>query len=151
MTEIRIGDQTIRFDHGATVASYEKIQQGEAESCGCKSCRNFLGQRATVFPPDFIALLQELGIDPTKEAEVYDASCRPLEDGCHLYGGWYGLVGEIVTSGERNCVVPGPPHFEYFFTTAGHPQAAFNDRPRIFLEFTAHVKWLLAEPPDEYR
>jgi hypothetical protein len=42
---------------------------GEAERCGCSSCLNFAAQRTTVYPQDFLVLLNQLGIDPEKEGE----------------------------------------------------------------------------------
>jgi hypothetical protein len=72
MTEMRVGDQTIRYDRDATAAVYASLGQGSAE------------------------------------------------DGCHLYGGWFYFVGEMVTAGERNSNAPDSHYFESFFTTA-HP------------------------------
>ena len=145
MTELRVGDQTIRYDRERTAAAYRAIERGEAELCGCKSCRNFTIQRSAVFPPVFFELLEQLGIDPLKEGEVYDASGGPMEDGCHLYGGWFYFVGEMVTAGERNCVADDFPNFEYFFTTAGPAAPAFDGGPRLSLEFSMHLPWVVGE------
>jgi len=41
MTEMQIGDQTIRYDRDATVAVYESPEHGDAEECGCIFCKNF--------------------------------------------------------------------------------------------------------------
>jgi hypothetical protein len=72
MTEMRIGDQTIRYDRDATAAVYGTINRGDTEECGCIFCRNFAIQRDLIYPASFRALLEKLGIDPAKEAEVFD-------------------------------------------------------------------------------
>jgi hypothetical protein len=94
-------------------------------------------------------LLEQLGIDPNKEGEAFEYG--PVADGCHLYGGWFYPVGEIVTAGERNTYAPDATedahHFEFFFTRS-HPVAkAFGGGPVLAIEFTTHVKWVLPESP----
>jgi hypothetical protein len=148
-TEARIGDQTIRYDRDATAAIYGSLEHGFAEECGCLFCKNFAAQRNLVYPASFRALLEQLGIDPNKEGEAFEYG--PVEDGCHLYGGWFYFVGEMVTAGERNCNAPDSHHFDFFFTTA-HPNApAFRGGPMLAIEFTTHVKWVLAESADSGR
>jgi hypothetical protein len=129
MTEMRIGDQTIRYDRDATAGVYGTVEHGDTERCGCIFCKNFAVQRNLVYPPSFRALLEQLGIDPNKEGEAFEY--EPVGDGCHLYGGWFYLVGEVVTAGERNnnapdaqqanSDAPGAHHFDFFFTTS-HPK-----------------------------
>ena len=149
MTEMRIGDQTIRYDRERTVAIYKSLEHGDTERCGCISCRNFAVQRDVIYPPSFRALLEQLGIDPNKEGEAFEYG--PVDDGCHLYGGWFYLVGELVAAGERNVNAPDSRHdaycFNYFFTRS-HPSAgAFRGGPVLAIEFTTHVKWVLPENP----
>ena len=45
--------------------------------------------------------LEQLGIDLNKEADAFEYA--PVDDGCHLYGGWFVFAGELVTAGERNA------------------------------------------------
>jgi hypothetical protein len=45
LTEMRIGDQTIRYDREATVAAYGGLAHGFAEECGSIFCQNFAAQR----------------------------------------------------------------------------------------------------------
>jgi hypothetical protein len=72
MTELRVGDQTIRFDREATASVYTTVDRGGAEECGCVFCKNFAAQRTLVYPDSFSAVLHQLGIDPDKEGEVYE-------------------------------------------------------------------------------
>jgi len=148
MTEMQIGDQTIQFDRDATAAIYGTLEHGDAEECGCTFCKNFAGQRELVYPASFRALLEELGIDPNKEGEVFE--CGPVEDGCHLYGGWFYLVGEMVTAGEQNSNASDSHQFAFWFTTNCPNAPAFHCGPLLAIEFTAHVRWVLPESP-EYR
>ena len=149
MTEMRIGDQTIRSDRDATAAVYRNLEHGFAEKCGCIFCENFAAQRNLVYPASFRTLLEQLGIDPNKEGEAFEYG--PVEDGCHLYGGWFYFVGEMVTAGERNCNAPDSRYFEYFFTTAHPSDRACRDGPMLAVEFTTHVKWVLPESADSGR
>jgi hypothetical protein len=123
MTEMQIGDQTIRYDRDATAAVYGTKEHGFAEGCGCIFCKNFAVQRNLVYPASFRALLEQLGIDPNKEGEAFE--CMPVEDGCHLYGGWFYLLGELITAGEQNTNAADSHHFEFFFRRAGSNVPAF--------------------------
>jgi hypothetical protein len=145
MTEMRVGDQTVRHDREATAAAYGTIEHGGAETCGCTFCKNFLIQRNLAYPASFRRLLDQLGIDPNKEGEVFEYG--PVEDGCYLYGGWFYFVGEMVTWGERNSNAPDAHQFEFFFTSVGPDSPAFRAGPRLTLEFTTHLKWVLPDPP----
>jgi hypothetical protein len=149
MTEMRIGDQTIRCDRNATAEVYGSLEHGFAEECGCIFCKNFAAQRNQVYPASFRALLEQLGIDPNKEGEAFEYG--PVEDGCHLYGGWFYFVGEMVTAGERNCNAPDSHYFESFFTAAHPRNRAFRGGPMLAIEFTTHVKWVLPESADSGR
>jgi hypothetical protein len=143
MSEMSSGDQTVRFDRDRTAAVYASLPHGFAEKCGCVFCRNFAAQRDVAYPASFRALLEQLGIDPNKEGEAFEYA--PVADGCHLYGGWFYFVGEMVTAGERNCTAPDSHYFESFFTTAYPSARAFRDGPMLAIEFTTHGKWVLAE------
>lgn len=109
MTQIRIGDQIVAHDRDATQLIYSKIERGDADECGCSYCRNFAAQRASAFPGSFRVLLEDLGIDPTKESEAYE--CGPTSNNKYQYGGWFHLRGEIVAAGERNISAPVAPDF----------------------------------------
>ena len=60
MTEMRIGDQTIRCDRDATAAAYGSLEHGYAKKCGCIFCKNFAAQRDLVYPASLRALLERL-------------------------------------------------------------------------------------------
>jgi hypothetical protein len=58
MTEMQVGDQTIRYDRDATVTIYGNMEGGFAEKCGCVFCKNFAAQRNLAYPASFRALLE---------------------------------------------------------------------------------------------
>jgi len=100
MTELRVGDQLVRFDREATITAYSAIAEGWAERCNCSGCRNFVVARGQAFPNDFRTVLSELGIDPLREGEAVHYG--PVEGNLHFYGGWFYLVGELIEVGERS-------------------------------------------------
>ena len=72
MTEVRIGDQTIRYDRDATAAVYGTVEHGDTERCGRIFCKNFAVQRDLVYPPSLRALREQMGIDPNKKGEAFE-------------------------------------------------------------------------------
>jgi hypothetical protein len=123
-------------DRAATIGAYESAPLYD---CGCIWCRNFALGQMSVFPPAFLALLDRLGIDPLKPAEVFEAG--------GLYVGWYHFVGQIEAgvSGDRTFEMA--PEFSVFMRpTRGEPRS-INAEKLVLLEFhTNNVPWLLDEP-----
>lgn len=149
MTELRIGDQTIRYDRQATAAVYETIEFGCPEKCACGFCRNFAGQRDLAYPASFKALLKQLGIDPNKEGEVYEEG--PVEDGFHLYGGWLYLIGELDVAGDSCSVAPDCESFSFWFPRHLPGSVPFRNGPVLAVEFSTLVRWVLPQNPDSFR
>lgn len=115
---------------------------GDAERCGCAYCWNFTVVRSTVLPPLFLTLLDQLGIDPLKEAEVWEVpGSRP---GLHFYSGWYHFVGtlELNPDASRLELAPG---FSVNMGAAVAPRlAAFNGLQAVELNFYCDdVPWRL--------
>jgi hypothetical protein len=138
---------TVRHDRAATVAHYQTVAHGDADRCGCSFCRNFALQRSTTFPADFLRLLERLGIDPAREAEVYEMG--PAADGLRLYGGWFCFVGDFARTEEWPVAAFGAPRFDIGFTSSfPKPQGPHRDAMRA-VEFSAPLLWLLPnESPD---
>lgn len=158
MTELRIGDQLIRFDRDATIAAYSQIQDGGADRCSCSGCRNFARLRGEIYPQAFRDLLNTLGIDAMKEAEaVHDG---PVKGNLHHYGGWFYFVGEILEKGERlsSTTLSGgfdvvllprsesTSDFQYWCSWIfPRPPASFGSKVAA-LEFATLLPWVLEEP-----
>jgi hypothetical protein len=143
MEELRLRDQRIRYDREATVAAYSAVPSGGADRCACVLCRNFVVQRAKVYPQSFRALLDQLGIDPHKEGEVYD-KVGPFDLRTRPTGGWFYFVGELIEPGER---LSQDGDFQYWFQPT-FPRApdCFGERVAA-IEFAAQVPWVLDEGP----
>ena len=85
-------------DRPATVEAYSRAEAGGSDTCPCNTCRNFAVVREEVFPGVFRSLLESLGIDPRKDAEVYhNARIAP---GRHDYGGWFHFIGTLEKDGD---------------------------------------------------
>ena len=102
---LQVGDQLISFDRAATEACYNQIATPGSEECGCTMCRNYIAQRATAYPQSFLELLKTLGIDCSKEGEVYYLA--PTKSGKRLYGGWFFFCGELLQNGELQETTDG--------------------------------------------
>ena len=118
------------------------MQKGDAEQCGCSPCLNFAAQRQSAYPEQFRALLEQLGVDPEKEGEVYE--CGP-QDGLYLYGGWFYFAGEILTAGERLTADP-ITGFQYWFADAKRlpkPPVDFGEKV-VSVEFYTRIPWVIS-------
>ena len=137
MNQIQLGDQIIRSDKEQTRRAYAAMTSGSAERCGCSYCRNFIAQRSTAYPENFRLLLDQLGIDPQKEGEVYEGSpeCSLME-----YGGWFYLTGELVEAGER--MTDAGSGFEYFFRESHSPTNLEFGESVLALEFSIKLPWV---------
>lgn len=146
MVELSIGDQLIRYDADETRKIYEGIPRGDADECGCLPCRNYAAQRGSALPDSFKALLTELGVDESKEGEVYAGGV--IDQSRYSFGGWFYLRGILDRRGVRTTTVVEIDDFEFWFTSDCPDAAAFADGPLIAVEFTGSIPWILDEPPD---
>ncbi len=139
---LRIGDQLVRIDRQRTIDAYKAVNQSWADRCKCIPCRNFIAQRNTAFAPSFLSLLDRLGIDSSKEGEVY--GCYPRPSGMRLYGGWFFFSGLLLEKGEQKKFEDG---VSYFVIGPGgmpspHPRDAFGPNP-LSLDFEIEIPWVL--------
>ena len=142
---MRLGDRLFRYDRAMTQKAYADITADGAVECGCSYCRNFIAQRASIYPASFLALLDQLGIDPTKEGEVYE--CGPSENGTRLYGGWFFLTGQMIEKGEGQAQQDGVCYWIDGGRTLPSPNGEFG-LDLLALNFTIRVPWILAEDPE---
>lgn len=145
----------IEHNPNTTHRCYAKIQIGTG--CPCIQCCNFNACDVQTFPSEFVAILEELGIDPAKPAELCHWYREP--SGLFFTGGWFHLVGSII-SGEDAMPIEGnvgnfcfeqfQTGLEFGFTTnlCLVPEV-FAEMPLLQLEFQTRVSWVLAEPPPE--
>jgi hypothetical protein len=143
MEEFRLGDQLVRYDRDATVTAYNAFPHGDADRCKCVHCRNFAAQRGNVYPQDFRTLLDQLGIDPNKEGEVFDMA-GPDDRRIRPTGGWFYFVGEFINKGER---LTQSGDFQYWLQPSfPRPPDCFGESV-IAIEFCVQVSWVLKEYP----
>jgi hypothetical protein len=149
MTELQVGDQRIQFDRERTSAIYNSISRGGADECDCLFCKNFAAQRDTIYPAAFQTLLDQLGIDQIKEGEAFEYG--PVENGLHLYGGWFYLAGQLIVAGERNVSYPDAGGFEFWFTKSCPGNRHFRDEQWFAIEFATRIPWVLHADPETAR
>lgn len=63
--------------------------------------------------------------------------------GSPMYGGWFLLIGELLTAGERNTPIDESGQFEFWFTSIGTAPPAWRPGPRLTLEFTTALRPLV--------
>jgi hypothetical protein len=141
MKELRKDDQRILYDSKLTSEAYRTIETGGPEQCGCTYCRNFAAQRHSVYPPSFLALLDELGIEPGKEDEVWGVG---IDSNQALYGGWMYFAGRIVEQGQLTHR-DGSKEFQFWFDMPRlRPSADFGGET-IAVEFNIVIPWVIKE------
>jgi hypothetical protein len=140
-----LGNWVFSLDRTATLEAYRAVEHGGSEACSCAGCRNFLLARASVFPSSFLTLLDQLGIDAMKDAEVYHNA--RISPGRHDYGGWFHFVGALHNAGDSPPVYLDEG-FSVWMCHASSPRLpSLETKAVVQLEFHAEcVPWLLSEP-----
>ena len=151
----------IMCDVEATIRAYQVIEQGDPERCGCDMCLNYIAQRKTVYPDEFVSVLNLLGIDFEKEGEVYHI--YRLSNGRHHYGGWYHCVGELEyldntykpddkkKVGDKFWQINKEFSWRVTDEKISLPHTAFQDQgPLLQIDFRVEVPWVVSavEPGD---
>jgi hypothetical protein len=141
MKQIVFGPWTIKPDREATKHCYEQTEVIPAEGCGCDPCRNFALVREQAYPPEVIALFEELGIDPWKPFELSHYSHMP--SGLHLYGGWHYFCGIIEGGPASRSSNPHRvnPTFEIAIARPDAARRPFSDFPCVQIDFYTELPW----------
>ncbi len=138
----------------ATAAAYAASSSRGAEDCSCAHCRNLIRQRERELPSELLDFLRRVGVDPKKEAEVWEGG--GLEDGLSFNSGWWHFIGEVVATGEE--VIPLEPNagalgkdWTVFFLPGetSLKLSTLPSAPLVQVEFTASLPWVLEEPYPE--
>ncbi len=149
-----VGRWTISYDAATTRRLYGLT---EAWDCTCTDCANFRAVGAQAFSPTLAALLEKLGIDPLKPAEL----CHNGDTGQEMpTQGWFHFVGRIEHGEDawRQVTATGrvleaeqfAPGEELGFSNelALVPEQ-FRGHPIVQLEFGVTVPWVLGEQSSE--
>jgi hypothetical protein len=138
------GTWAYSVDRAATIRAYSAVEQGGADTCLCAGCRNFRLARADVFPTAFLALLEELGIDPRKDSEV--THITSVGPGLHEYGGWFHFIGALEETGDFPPVELDETFSTWMCQATAPRLSSLDGFPAVQLEFYAKsVPWLLPE------
>ncbi len=140
----QFGEWLYVCDRAATIEAYRQASAGGSTTCTCNGCRNFTAARGRAFPSEFLQLLSDLGIDPTKDAEVYhEAKHKP---GFHFYGGWFHYIGSLEVAGDFAPVNFGNGFISYMSMAHAPRLDSFDDLEVVQLEFRAdNIPWVLDE------
>ncbi|MEB1808369.1 MAG: hypothetical protein LPK26_13945 [Bacillaceae bacterium] len=150
MKKLAIGPWTIEVDVDKTKKFYDSHHL-ITEGCDCDFCANYV-LACDQFPSEIKALFHSLGIDPRKEGEV--SEYMENQDGTHLYGAFYHLVGSIIEGpklwipADKGSEVSTPSFVEYHGVEIGFSKdvALVPDGfpvPTIQFEIQMNVPWLL--------
>ena len=141
----------VEHDPDATRRCYAQIPIGTG--CRCIECRNFEAATGQAFPPEFRSLVDALGVDVAKPAELCHWCREP--SGLHLTGGWFHFVGTVL-AGEDVLQYSGStgtfrfeelvPGLEFGLSSrVALVREVFAGLPVVQLEFQTRVPWVLAE------
>jgi hypothetical protein len=157
METVNVGRWNLKCDREATRVAYSSVLLGSPETCGCEDCLNLVAARNQAYPPEALAIFEQLGIDRTKEAETW----RRYRDksGLHHYGGFFHFVGSIESGKDAIEIVnevgtfdleKTRNYFEYGFTSNVHllPES-FAGKEVVQLEFQTRVSWVIEATESE--
>ena len=154
MIQITFKRWTFDADPPATQTAHDSILLGSPEICSCLHCKNFAAARSHIYPPEALALFDQLGIPIDHESEIWEAG--PVEGGKCLYGGWFHFVGSNLIGRDAKVKLSDTtgswdlesitPEFSLGLTKElALVPAAMSGRPILQIEFQALVPWVLEE------
>lgn len=140
---MKIGNVVVEYDPVATRDAYARIDGG-INSCKCEYCANYRLVREVIYPHDFLATLERLGIDYRKEIELTHLPADDADDDGPAYAqaalGHFAFVGRVIENNPEPTQSEPPTVFDYAVADGEqvHPvtRATFNGSPDfIDLEF----------------
>lgn len=143
----------IEVDPIKTYWFYEQ-QFSAKESCNCLYCRNYY-EACKLFSKEVKDFFNSMGLEPCKAAEVYEMGRN--EDGTYLYGGFYHVVGNLVSvnnvgqdsrKGTLNLETL-KEDFKFGFTTHLVLVPEEFPQPVLQLEINTNIPWVLNEKSEE--
>ncbi|GIO91007.1 hypothetical protein [Paenibacillus sp. FSL K6-1566] len=155
MITIKLKSWTVEYDP-ETTRNYYKSYRFITDGCSCLFCRNYVEAIRTL-PQGILDFFDRFGIDPRKEGEV--SEYYEDEDGTHLYGGFYHIVGRIldgpdcwITSGDdtiSNAYLSDDlieiDGFTFGFTYGLSLVPDTFPSPALQVEFQGKLPWVLPE------
>jgi hypothetical protein len=148
VTTVSYQDWSAEVERDANIAAYANIQASGSDACGCQDCRNFVALRDSgmLYPPDVLALLDSLGVDPNLEAESW--SVGPVIEGhpdLHFYSWWFNVIGTMC-AGELTASREVDVDLHVYPVEGGAlADPGFGEATLFRLEFYAGLPWVLDE------
>jgi hypothetical protein len=114
--EIRVGEQAVVCDRDATAALYADAitTAGDDGDEECLLWKNFAAQLSSLYPDEFLRLLNELGADPLKDVGAFIYGCEPGQSH-NPCGGYFVFVGDLL-EGAAWRPQHRPGSFTFWFT-----------------------------------
>lgn len=141
MTTIQFRDWELTADVEATRALYARVEVKGVGNCLCAGCENFAAFRTEAYPDEVKRLLESLGVEWWKEAEVYHVYKH--ENGLHNYGGWLHFKGSYKFTGKKYGYTPITENFSISFTN-GNDLTLLEDREGLVqVEFDTFIPWVI--------
>jgi hypothetical protein len=108
--------------------------------CNCAYCRNFLATYNSL-PADYFELLNNLGIDPSKPADIIEFTKN--KDGTHLYEWWFHLAGNLIST----CDIQTKFNKQIDIIITDHNDLVAMTFPDsvIQINFWSNLPWVLEE------
>ena len=145
MTIAKLGKVVVEVDAEQTRRIYKNIKNGGSEECSCAYCRNYRALLPSPLPSEVMTFLVQCGIDPGKDAEVYEMG--ETDSGNYCYGGEYYFISpetpdidadELPNGFQFSITLPSPLDPDEFHNVPG--SRCFN-----FVYFG--LPWVLHESP----
>lgn len=109
MEEIRLNDYIVKVDKEKNLDLYSALPKvSDKAHCGCEDCQLFAKQILHA-SPEVLNFFEQLGVDPTKEAEVWRAI--PNKNGFDTYSADYHFIGSIQGTDELDWIQIGEASF----------------------------------------
>lgn len=111
MKEIFINDWIVQYDPDKTSQIYKKIERGYSGYCSCQICKHYSQYRNKYIPEDLGYLIEELGIDITKEAEVSFSGDKTIFQGYFTI--FFHFIGSVKTHPNGWNICSAGEYFQY--------------------------------------
>ena len=138
-------------DPDRTRTAYSESTSRGALDCSCSYCRNWIAQRDKEYPTELRNFFELVGIDPHKEAEVWEAG--PIEGGYFHNGGWWHFIADVEVEGESNIRLNAESfgrarEWELLFlpNQKSLKLKTLPESPIVQVEFSVQLPWVLQEP-----
>lgn len=145
MVLAKLGKVSVEVDVEQTRLIYSKIGKGGSEDCDCAHCQNYRALLPSPLPSEVMMFFEQCGIDPSKDAEVYEMGESHL--GYHCYGGEYYFISHSVPEIDADEL---PNEFQFTITLPSPLEPVeFRNVPgsRCFSFIYWKMPWVLKERP----